>query len=358
MKPLALVVLASCGNIQGFGGPVPPLASFQVEVTGQPAGNLHVAMVWGRQWLVEAMCLELPGGPLPIDARDDPAAVTEALMAGCRDPFGFVPARVDTNVAVTPGVPTTIDLFTLPGADVLVGDLTARVGYGSFVLYDDRDGNGRLELARPNRPPEDGPPMMNDLPTTTSDVVLGASFVGMTAPDQRVAYREGAFLQSGFYPRPGCGDPPPAFSTLAASGFTAQEAYAATAAGTLPQEDDLSACQQQAPTAAVVTIAPQPGLAELACSERTADSSVRYREPPADNTFLIGRKFACIHSPSFGPPSDVVELVVTGLLADPAVGVAADACVGLTHYVLKGCTESPTCGSPDWNDSPPGWWPC
>ena len=42
--------------------------------------------------------------------------------------------------------------------------------------------------------------------------------------DQRVAYREGAFITSGFYPRAGCGDPPPGFSILAASAVPVLEA--------------------------------------------------------------------------------------------------------------------------------------
>ena len=176
----------------------------------------------------------------------------------------------------------------------------------------------------------------------------------MTAPDQRVAYREGAFVQSGFYPRAGCGDPTPGYSVLAAGGFTAADAISATLAGTLPQEDPAS-CAEAAPAGVSVAVALQApaGVSELACTERINDSSVRYREPdtdpPAD---LDQRTIACVHSPSFGDPSDVIELVVSGR--------PDDSCVGLTHYVLRGCRESPTCGTPDWDHSlaPPSWWPC
>lgn len=160
-----LVLLAACGNVQGFGGPVPPLATFTVEVTGDLASvrlptdtgapNLRVALVWGRQWLVEPMCI-FPIAQLdPMIPNNDVAGL---LNVGCRDPFGFVPAVVAANAPITPNEPTELDLFALPGANVMVGDLTARVAYGSFVVYNDRPddkGNldGTLTLAQPNRPP-------------------------------------------------------------------------------------------------------------------------------------------------------------------------------------------------------------
>ena len=344
-----------CSNLQGLGGAVPPLASIQVEVTGDLAAvrppddpgtpDLHVALVWGDQWLVEPLCI------LPPESAD----AATVIAAGCRDPFGFVPARVDANVAVTIGEPATIDLFALPAADVLVGDLTARVGYGSLVIYDDRDGNGTLTLARPNRPNSTtgGPPVMDPTPTLLPALVYGASFASMTAPDVRLAYREGVFVQTAFYPRAGCGDPPPAYSVLAAGGFSASDAIAATLAGMLPQEDPAS-CTQAAPDASTISIAlaPPAGVSEVACTERNADSSVRYREPDTDMPDFTNRVSACVHVPTFGAPSDVIELVVSGR--------SDDACKGLTHYILKGCRESPDCGTPDWDHStaPPLWWPC
>ena len=347
---VGLVGLAACGDLQGFGGTVPPLAKIQTQVTGTaPAGaDLQVALVWGQQWLVEALCVRPP----------ENAAAAAALTAGCRDPFGFVPARVAASVPATPGAPSELDLFSLPGADVLVGDLTARVAYGSLVVYDDRDHDGILKLGRPNRlGGTNGPPMMGtDLPTQLKDVVLGASFITMTAPDQRLAYREGVFSPvAAFYPRAGCGDPPPAFSVLAAGGFTAQAAIEATIAGMLPQEDPAS-CAESALADATITvpIVDPKTVTELACTERSTDSSVRYQEPdpterPPDFT---DRVTACVHLPSFGAPSDTIELIVAGR--------TDDSCVGLTHYVLKGCREDPACGSPDWDHSaaPPTWWPC
>jgi len=303
-------------------------------------------LVWGRQWLVEPICI------LPPE-NDDAATL---IAAGCRDPFGFVAGRVDSNIAVEPDVPTTLDLFSLPTSDVLVGDLTARVGYATLVVYDDRDHSGGLELGRPNRL-SGGPPMMmgNDLPTNLGDVVYGASFITMTQPDQRVAFREGAFSPvAAFYPRAGCGDPPAGFSALAAGGFTAQAAIDATLAGMLPLEDPATCGQTTiAATTIQVPIQAPANVKEVACSERTTDSSVRYREPdPADMPDFTNRVTACVHSPSFGAPSTTIEFIVSGR--------SDDSCVGLSHYVLKGCRESPDCGSPDWDHStaPPSWWPC
>ncbi|HET9989112.1 MAG TPA: hypothetical protein VFQ65_11340 [Kofleriaceae bacterium] len=360
MKVLALLALVpvACDDLKDFGGPVPAYATVKLEVTGDPTllpadADLKVAMVWGGQWLVEALCI------LPPENMD----AATLLAAGCRDPFGFVPARVDSNVPAAVGVATTLPLIALPSADLLIGDVTARVGYASLIVYDDRDHNGTLTLARPNRIPSNGPGMgggsgSGDLPVDQRDTVYGASFAAMTQPDQRVAYREGEFSPvAAFYPRAGCGDPPLGFSMLAAGGFTAQAAIEATLANMLPQEDPAS-CAETVLSATTIEVPLQmpvlESVKELGCAERTSDSSVRYLNPdptqPAPD--FTDRVTACVHLPSFGAPSDTVELVVSGR--------SEDACVGISHYVLKGCRESPDCGSPDWDHSgaPPTWWPC
>jgi hypothetical protein len=246
----------------------------------------------------------------------------------------------------------------------MVGDITARVAYGSLVVFDDVDDSGTLELARPLRPPSgvprEGPPEPNGFST---DIIRGASFVTMTAPDQRVAYREGAFIAaSAFYPRAGCEPPPPpGFSVLAAGGFSAAAGLASALAGTLPPEDP-SKCTAAAPADATIEIAllAPADLQEVGCEERTDDSSVRYREPPAqepDLADLASRMFACAHLPAFdtgggSPASDLVQLVMSGR--------SFDRCKGLTHYTLRGCREDVNCPIPDWDftASPPAWWPC
>ena len=343
-RALLVLALASCGDLEGFSGDVPPLATFHIEVTGTPADpphHLQAALVWGMQWLPEALCVLPPESP----------EAAAAIEAGCRDPFGFVPLRVATNLEVEAGGTATLELFSLPSADDLVGDLTARVAYANVIVYDDRDDNGTLALARPNRLGG----AADQTPTDQTDVVLGASFLTMTAPDQRIAYREGVFnAAAAFYPRLGCGDPLPAFSVLAASGFSRLDAFVAALAGKLPEESDLSQCVQADPADRPISIAlAAPGEdAAAACTEARADSSVRYREP-MDPPDLTDRTSACVHLPSFGGNAPTqIELIISGR--------AQDACKGLTHYILTGCRQDPSCGSPDWDlsQSPPAWWPC
>jgi len=300
--------------------------------------------------LPEALCI-LPTPP--------EAGAQAVLDAGCRDPFGFVPLLAEPGVDVTPGEAAEIDFETLPGAEVLVGQLTGRVGYASIVYYDDLDDSGTLELARPNRlgVPMGGPDSESgnvQLP----DLVITATFVSMTIPDTRIAYLEGTFDDTAaFYPREGCADPPNAFSVLAASGFDQTTAIADALAGQLPPEIDLSQCIEGTPQDLPITsFVPQyADFNEVACTENNADSSVRYREPTADAPDGTDRQAVCVPLPVFpgtttGPQQ--IELIISGR--------ADDACKGLTHYVLKGCREDPNCADPDWDHSemPPTWWPC
>jgi hypothetical protein len=181
------------------------------------------------------------------------------------------------------------------------------------------------------------------------DPIVGASFVSMTAPDRRLAFREGDFVESGFYPRHGCGAPPRGFSVLAAGGFTRDAAIAATIAGELPAQDP-AACSELAPEASTIEIALQPAP-EVGCEQRRNDSSVRYRDPPLQSP-LDGHAFACAAIPSLGDePPDVTQLVV-----------AVDApCKSLTHYTLVGCEDGGlVCDHYEWDlrANPPAWWPC
>src|SRR5207248_5057396 len=103
-------------------------------------------------------------------------------------------------------------LLDLPTADLMIGGVTARVAYASLVLYDDVNGNGALDFAAPQR-------LGGDMPPPDEDLVVGASFVTMTAPDRRLAYREGDFdANAACYPRAGCPAPPPGLSIVAAGG--------------------------------------------------------------------------------------------------------------------------------------------
>ena len=224
------------------------------------------------------------------------------------------------------------------------------------MLYDDRDGNGTLDLGGRGAaatPDDMGP---NPNPEDDLDIVRGASFVSMTEPDQRVAFREGAFLSDGVLSaRSGCGAPLPAFSVLAAGGFNAQDAIAAALRGELPAEDPASCLEAQADAAPIqITVRPPAEVTEVACTERRVDSSTRYRDPPIDTPDFTNRVAACSGFPDFGsgPSSDQIQLLVSA---------ASDArCRGLTHYVLRGCDNDPSCDMPEWDltATPPAWWPC
>jgi hypothetical protein len=352
----ATSLLGACGKLQGFGGAEPPLVTFDATFNGAPsppAGDtLQVTLVWGLQWLQEPFCI--------LPATSD--ATAAVIAAGCRDPLSFVPNRVDTSVPLTPGGTASLPLLELPSADLMVGDITARVAYGSLVVYDDRDHNGTLTLSQPHptafgregRGDNGG----GDQTSDSADVIYGASFVTMGAPDQRVAYREGGFdTTSAFYPRAGCDPPLPGFSILGAGGFTAAAAQAATPG--MPPLEAAGTCTGPMPADTVVTIAAQAStdLAEIDCDERTADSSVRYHEPPATAPDFTGRVTACAPLPAFdagdaGPPSTLIQLAVSGR--------STDRCRGVTHYALRGCRENVSCAVPDWDltASPPSWWPC
>ncbi|HEX3482024.1 MAG TPA: hypothetical protein VHT91_43720 [Kofleriaceae bacterium] len=345
---------AGCGNLSGLGGSAPPLATVHVQVTGDfasvqvpgtAAPKLQAALVWGAEWLTEPLCVR-PTNDMSVQAL---------IAAGCRDPFGFVPDRVAASAPLAADGTAELDLLDLPGADVMIGGVTARVAYASVVIYDDRDGNGTLTLGRPARLLGRDQERPDDNGVQTADLVYAASFASMTEADTRLAYREGGFDRiAAFYPRAGCGDPLPSFSLVSAGGFSAMAAIAAELAGQLPPEDP-STCREQ-PVDAPVTLAYRPPaqLHELACQERTLDSSIRYREPSIDPPNLAVSTAACAPVPDFGTgqANGMIQYVVSGR--------SDDSCVGLTHYVLRGCRNDPLCTQPDWDitKTPPAWWPC
>ena len=351
---IVIAGIAGCGDLSGLGGTVPPLATIDVQTTGDLAAVqvpgttpvLRVALVWGAQWLPEPLCIVPP----------DRASVAALVAAGCRDPFGFVPARVAGNAPLEADGTASIELFALPAADVMVGDVTARVAYGSLVGYDDRDGDGTLTLGlsrrlggRDNNGPDEDPGR------ATLDRVYGASFASMTEPDRRLGFREGQFnTAAAFYPRSGCGDPLPGFSIVAAGGFTAASAIAAQRDGRLPPEDPATCSQAALGTPVAIAFRPPSELRELACEERVTDSSVRYREPPVDVPELADRTIACAPIPDFGTGQ------ASGMRQAAVSGTTGDSCAGITHYVLRGCREDALCELPDWDitATPPAWWPC
>ena len=181
------------------------------EVTGTPlvpaTPNCNVALVWGEQWLVEALCILPPEN----DGR------RRVLAAGCRDPFGFVPAASRANVGRYRSCRPSSTSDALPSADLLVGDVTARVGYGSL---DGLRRPRRRRHARPRAAPigsqcsdgmrQCGTDSGSRRRSTQRDVVYGASFVeDDRARSARRVSRGRVQPVAAFYPRGGCGDPPP-----------------------------------------------------------------------------------------------------------------------------------------------------
>jgi hypothetical protein len=383
---LAGLALVSCGKPVGLDVPVTPLVQIHVLVPSDSAtlaaldggahesfggdldaGNsdggagptgaggsptqLHAALVWGLQRLPEPFCI------LPLAGAD----VVQG--AGCRDSFGFIPDRVAADTPITPGVPASLDLYTLPAADVMVGDITGRIAYGSVYIYQDTNGNGVLDLRHPPRQRRRGEPI--DDAAGTADKVYGASFISMTLPDRRVSFLEGSFseLQDvAFYPREGCAAPPDGFSILSASGFPAAAAIARGLAGeTPPAETDPAQCQVATTDDTIIVPLQDPaGLTDLACTTNDKGGVTYYRAAPTDPVDLRNRAWACTGFPQIGvdggAPSGQ-QLVVSGLVYGPYL----EPCKYTRHYTLRGCENDPFCASPSWGDPPvppPAWWPC
>ncbi|MGB8295750.1 MAG: hypothetical protein WCG85_10020 [Polyangia bacterium] len=371
-KKLAIAALAvlgfpGCGKLAGLNTSGPPLAQINFQVTGDFASvqrsdtlgqtpQLRGALVWGAQWLPEPFCVLPPESP----------AAAAVIAAGCPDSFRFVPNRADADVPITPGVPSTISLINVPAADVMVGDVTARVAYASLIVYDDRNGNGALDFHHPPQHRRHGQSAIAEDagPPTTRDIVYGASFISMTLPDQRVAYREGAFNASvAFYPRNGCDPPPPAFSILSAGGFPKPDfsqpaVLLAALNGQLPAEDP-NACGEATLDQTVVNIplqAPADFLTQLDCTVNDGGGTTYYYDPPATSPDLTDLPWACVGLPQLSAGDAGIQ---TGLQLVLASAPSA-ACQYVTHYTLRGCDTDPNCSLPSWDltAAPPSWWPC
>ncbi|MFN0246732.1 MAG: hypothetical protein ACKV2T_07470 [Kofleriaceae bacterium] len=357
------VVVGGCGDLSNFGGTAPPLATITITATGDfssvrlpdsSEADLHVGLVWGEQWLPEALCFLPPESP----------EVAAVVAAGCRSPLSFSPARATAVAPLVPNEPVSLALTDLPAADLMVGTVAARIGFASFVIFDDRDRDGVMQLPNPQRirgggfEDNDGEPEPTEPPPLVT-YAYGASFVAMTEPDTRLAFREGDFFESGFYPRRGCGAPLPSFSVLSAGGFSFEQAIAATVAGMLPAQDPATCSEVPAEQAAIeIPFRPHADVAEVVCEQRREDSSVRYRQPPDEAPDFADRAFACAALPDLGGdplgPEGTVQLIVSSR--------TTEACKTITHFTLLGCDEdeSLVCDAYEWDfrENPPSWWPC
>lgn len=392
---------AGCtAELSGLDAEATPLAVLQVRVSGdlqalRPADTLkekprlRLGLLWGAQVQADPFCLPLPGD----------ASLTAVRAAGCRDPFGFSVARLGPSVPVKVGEVTQLPLMDLPLADLLIGDLTARIAYASVVVYDDRNGNGVLDQWRatefpsgdtmgPGKGGPGGGSMGGDVPAPVQkpDLIYTASFVSMTKPDQRLAYREGGYDGLSFYyPRWGCPEPPKGFSIVGAGGFDLFSLLTGlfkpgSDGVTLPQmateactSSDLASTVLELPLQATET------YLDLICARRAGggmssglitNGSVTYREPPVKALPLDKISWVCAPvaqgggggkggmgqasgggSSALGAPKPaVVELIVSGL---------PGGCRTLTHYIPRGCRTDPYCDQPEWEPAaPPAWWPC
>ena len=362
-----------CSKAVGLGGTVTPLEKIQVQTSGDPsrftpAGDtpsFRVALVWGLQWQPEPFCVLPPESP-------EAAAV---IAAGCPDSFGFVPNpnSVAADVPFQLGTPAALALNTLPAAEVMVGDPSGRVAYGSLIVYDDHNNNGSLDLRTPPRLRRRGPqaqlPTYDDGgPAGPADLVYGASFISMTLPDQRVTYLEGTFnAKAAFYPR-ACNDPPTSgFSIQSAGGFARADGgffqadggislamVGELAAGYLPMEG--LPCTTGSLNDTVVTIPLQApaNLTQLACTVNDSGDATTYHEAPTNLPDLTGRQSACVDFPYIpGDDAGVAtgkQFVISSLPGEP--------CRYTIHYTLRGCDNDPSCATPSWNitATPPDWW--
>jgi hypothetical protein len=349
---LALFGCGGCGDLQGLDDSQPiPLAKIKVKTSGSfesvrapmaTKERLRATVIWGTQRLPEALCFFPPESP----------EVAAVVAAGCRNPLSFTPLLVGPSTPLVPGEEATIELDTFPPSEVLLGISTSRVGYGSIVVYDDRQGSGDLQLATEF-----------DASNTELDlnnyIVYGASFVAMSEPDTRLVFREGEFIETGFYPRKGCPAPLPGFSIARAGGFSLTDALTATLDNKLPAQPEGS-CQQLS-LGEVVTIPfrPTTEVREVGCKQTDGiNGNVYYRSPDENPMDPDKTVFACAKIPKFSSEPSATDNI-TQLIVAPK---QTEACRNVRHYTLYGCYGSSfdDCTVPDWDyrQTPPAWWPC
>jgi hypothetical protein len=369
--------LVGCHKLVGLGGAVTPLVNIKVQLNNNfsdvatpdiagDASQLRVAMVWGMQWQPEPFCV------VQAESPESPAAAAVA-NAGCPDNFRFVPARAAADVAIQPvaGSPATLTLVDLPNADDMVGDITSRVAYASLIVYDDRNNNGTFDLRHPphHRRRDEPPPQDDGGAAGPPDIVLGASFISMTLPDQRVAFVEGTFNSTvAFYPRRGCLDPPAGFSLLSAGGFSPQTALAVAFDGGIPEEADPSTCATASLDQTVVLTlqAESPELQALSCMANDGGGTSFYVEAPANTPdFYIAEQSNPTGSAHVAACTGFPHLIYDNGGVPPGqqlviASAPTEDCQYLTHYTLRGCNNDPACATPTWDitASPPLWWPC
>jgi hypothetical protein len=269
-----------------------------------PDAALLGALIWAEVPGVNPVCVEF--------AADD------RIKSACPDPAGVFTGEIEVSVPVGADGNFDLPLFHLPMVSVSVGDAATRIAYGSLVVIEDANGDGQPSLVPPPGGDEFDAPSSEP---TDPDRIVAATFYSLDADQQRVVFREGAFVPgSYFYPGvpPGC-EPPSGFSIM-----------------TAPPQADPPTCNfdQMNPRLELTPLTQAEGLAFM-CRAVQKDSTVRQpdRAPRGspDN--------ACL-----GP--NVIAAVYPGI------------CPWLRSYALAGCQQDPMCISPEWDfrASVPDWW--
>jgi len=369
------------GQIRGLDDTLTPLARVQVslsqtQVSSLPAEvrqRLRVGVIWAGINLPSSWCAEQLNrvfmspnqsvGERNSQSEDAPDEHPQnsgvltpeslehlfQLLTLCPDPLGVVPALAGPSSSISEGVERegSLDveiIFTaLPPAEVIIGTPDARVAYGSLVIFDDINEDGVLnigfstppifEKGRESSDEENDDDFKNrrrfeDEPIDP-DIVYGASFLTLLDSQKRLAFREGDFVESFFYPLGGC-EPPPGMSIMMVE----------------PEEvGDLEEthCQAQSigDPLALELARPDSRLQELVCEPTPvwvsrAENLTPYLEDQ-------GLKLTCLSS---------WEL---------AVSSTESSCKTLSIFRLVDCpSHEPECDDPGWDDraQPPLWWPC
>lgn len=368
-----------------------PLAKVHVHVVGnvaalQPPGteaetpHLYATLVWAGSTVSDAFCLVYQNLPT------DPSA-TAVANAGCRDIFAVVPAKVSESAPVDLNGNATIEVQNLPSANVLHGDISGattpfgRVGWATIVIFDDRNGNGVLDLRRVQRQfgPDGGGPggPGGAVPVVKADFIYGASFRSVNVADTRVAYLEGEYDTSRwFYPRSGCSNPPDGFSLVSAGGFGIGDfaGFINYLQNTITE--DASTCRTESiGTTVNIALESSDKFIDIGCSVQGGGGftgAITYDQPPEIGSNIPGelsRTWACVST----NPSCLLGIPIPGLDCKnfdpndrPALAIASvpGQCHNVTHWILKGCRTDPNCSAPEWDFSPtssnptPTWWPC
>ena len=325
--PLATLTVHVKGDVEMWAGPPMP---------GNPR-RMRVGVVWADSWNPDLLCTRFSRWQreLPVDQPFD-VRLAPVAARGCRDVLGFVPAAVGPSAALNGQNQASIDLWTLPPSAVMVGPPLARIAYAALVVFDDRNGNDKLDLQYPGgfglggkgpnrgdegdngeRPPE-------EWHSFEPDTIYGTSFLTLASDHVRLVFREGSYDgKSTFFPLQGCAPPPVGLSL-------------ATVVGPMGNQT----CTYAVPSAQPLTITLQPPsfVSEMACMGEGA------RYLPTDE--------------QMGPNLFAVKVCVSDNEMLVADGVPN--CKGMTHLQLKGCLDDSLCADPAWPAPPkvPDWWNC